>query len=225
MLHPVAPEVVPAALALGLSIILGGLIGLERELHGHPAGLRTHILVCLGSTLLTLTSISVAASFGGDPGRIAAQIVAGIGFIGAGAIIRDRASIKGLTTAASIWTTSAIGIAVGSGAAGVWMAVLTAVAALLTLWALHAASRWADRRSGSAARIEVVLDGTQTSPATVLAALESRSVAVSDFRADRSEGRRERTIRLSLGLPSGMSISDLAQALSALDGVRSLRIH
>src|SRR5690349_6767845 len=99
-------------LSLLLSVVLGGLIGLERELHGHPAGLRTHILVCMGSALITLVSVYSANLNGvrSDPTRISAQIVTGIGFLGAGAIIREGGSIRGLTTAASLWTTAAIGL-------------------------------------------------------------------------------------------------------------------
>lgn len=95
---------------------LGGLIGFERERNNQPAGLRTHIILCLGSALIMVVSHRVAS--GGavyDPGRIAAQVVSGIGFLGAGAILRMGASVRGLTTAASIWTTSGIGLAVGAG--------------------------------------------------------------------------------------------------------------
>ncbi|MFH1878146.1 MAG: MgtC/SapB family protein [Candidatus Omnitrophota bacterium] len=102
-----------------LSTILGGVIGFEREVHGCAAGLRTHILVCIGSSLFMITSVLVAVKYGiagsADPTRIAAQVVTGIGFLGAGAIIRYGASIRGLTTAASIWAVSAIGLSVGAG--------------------------------------------------------------------------------------------------------------
>ena len=100
-----------------LSLILCGLIGLERESHGRAAGLRTHILVGISSTLIVLTSIYMSSGRGiiSDPGRVAAGVVTGIGFIGAGTIMRFRASIKGLTTAASIWAAAAVGLAIGSG--------------------------------------------------------------------------------------------------------------
>ena len=102
-----------------LAVILSGLIGLEREIHGREAGLRTHILVGIGASLIMLTSIYIASQYAmsnsADPGRVAAGVVAGIGFIGAGTIIRSRASIRGLTTAASLWATAGIGLAIGSG--------------------------------------------------------------------------------------------------------------
>ena len=103
---------------LGLAVVLGGAIGWEREANGKPAGLRTNILICVGATLLTDLSIH----FGGfavgrgvaDPARIAAQIVTGIGFLGAGTIIQARGTVTGLTTAATLWVVAGIGMAVGS---------------------------------------------------------------------------------------------------------------
>jgi putative Mg2+ transporter-C (MgtC) family protein len=99
-----------------LSAALGGIIGMEREIHHKEAGLRTNILIAIGSTLLTILSVKLAAgSATADPTRITAQIVTGVGFLGAGAIIQARFAIHGLTTAATIWTVAAIGVAVGSG--------------------------------------------------------------------------------------------------------------
>ena len=102
-------------LQLCLATLFGGAIGLERELGGKPAGLRTNILICLGSVLYTRLSIALAAGTA-DPTRIAAQIVTGVGFIGAGTILHARGAVVGLTSAATIWAVAAIGMAVGSGA-------------------------------------------------------------------------------------------------------------
>ena len=105
-----------------IAAVLGAAIGLEREIHEHPAGMRTHLLVSLGSAVFTVLSIH---GFQGveapgvtptvDPSRIAAQVVSGIGFLGAGAILKYGTSIRGLTTAASLWTTAAVGMAAGAG--------------------------------------------------------------------------------------------------------------
>ncbi len=107
---------------LGIGALCGGIIGLERETHGQPAGLRTHLVLAVGGALASIISISfagpVAQKFGavnGDPGRVAAQVINGIGFLGAGAILRYGITIKGLTTAASLWTTAIIGLAAGMG--------------------------------------------------------------------------------------------------------------
>jgi putative Mg2+ transporter-C (MgtC) family protein len=101
-------------LRLLLAAALGGLIGLEREHSGKPAGFRTNLLICLGAALITEVSFNVAATASGDPGRIAAQIVSGIGFLGAGTILHARGSVYGLTTAATLWVVAAIGMAVGA---------------------------------------------------------------------------------------------------------------
>jgi putative Mg2+ transporter-C (MgtC) family protein len=123
-------------LRLAMAMALGGLIGLERETEGKPAGLRTHALVCLGSALFMLISVKSPEFFPGaqtvDPGRIAAGVVTGIGFLGAGTIIRAGGDVKGLTTAASIWAVAAIGLAVGVG-----YYITAAAATVLALAVLH----------------------------------------------------------------------------------------
>ncbi len=127
-----APEIVKMALAL----VIGGLIGIERSLGDHPAGLRTHILVCAGATLIMIISLDVPTRFFGltesDPARIAAQVVSGIGFLGAGTILREGTTVRGLTTAASLWITAALGLAVGAG-----LYVEAGAGLVLTLITLH----------------------------------------------------------------------------------------
>jgi putative Mg2+ transporter-C (MgtC) family protein len=104
-------------LKLLIAAVMGGLVGIERQIEGQNAGFRTLLLVCLGSCLFTIASVHIYKVYGAytDPGRIAAQIVVGIGFLGAGAILRHGNYIRGLTTAASLWMVSAIGMAVGFG--------------------------------------------------------------------------------------------------------------
>lgn len=123
---------------LVLASILSGIIGFEREAHGRAAGLRTHILVCVGSSLIMITSLYVFEVYAGrgslDPGRIAANVVTGIGFLGAGTIIRSGSSVMGLTTAASIWAVAGIGLAVGCGFyAGAISATIIILAVLMLL--------------------------------------------------------------------------------------------
>jgi len=124
------------ALRLFLALLFSGLIGWERELHERPAGFRTHILVCLGATLIMIISLSIHEIYGdaSDPGRIAAQVVSGIGFLGAGTIIREGISVKGLTTAASLWAVAGIGLGVGAGL--YFGSFLTTLFVLVSLWFL-----------------------------------------------------------------------------------------
>jgi putative Mg2+ transporter-C (MgtC) family protein len=123
------------ALRLVLAAFLGAAVGLEREIHEHPAGMRTHLLVALGSAAFTILSIAAFPAPGADPARVAAQIVTGIGFLGAGAILKEGLSIHGLTTAASLWVAAAIGMAAG---AGTWVTAVTiTVIAIVSLWPLR----------------------------------------------------------------------------------------
>jgi len=131
-------------LQLILAVILGGIIGLERELKGKPAGLRTNVLISIGATLFTVLSMRMAAERG-DPGRVAAQILAGVGFIGAGTILHTRGAVTGLTSAATIWVVAAIGMALGTGA--YVEAVGTTVLVLVVLKGLASLERVVAARS------------------------------------------------------------------------------
>lgn len=133
-------NLVGATCKLILSLIIGSAIGLERRRKGQVAGMRTFSLICMGATLAMLISIYIPQEYmglkNGDPGRIAAQVISGIGFLGAGAIIQMKGSVKGLTTAAGIWMTAAIGLAIGSG-----MYTISIIAALLVFFALTTAEK------------------------------------------------------------------------------------
>jgi putative Mg2+ transporter-C (MgtC) family protein len=128
---------------LFLAAGLGAAIGLEREWRRKPAGLRTNILIALGAALFTMISLNLTAA-GGTPDRIAAQIVTGIGFLGAGAIVRSGGSVHGMTTAATIWVNAAVGMAAGAGE--LMEAVLATVVALLVLIVLGPIEAYFERR-------------------------------------------------------------------------------
>ena len=140
-------------LQLGLATLLGGAIGLERELGGKPAGLRTNILICIGSVLYTHLSLAMLRAASGtgmipagtDTTRVAAQIVTGVGFIGAGTILHARGAVVGLTSAATIWVVAAIGVALGSGY--YLEGVGTTLAVLIVLAGLGRAEKIVQRRS------------------------------------------------------------------------------
>lgn len=134
-----------ALFRLFLGIILGGIIGVNRERINRAAGFRTHILICMGSCLIMLISIYMTSYKGGDAGRIASQVVTGIGFLGAGAIIKLGDHIKGLTTAASIWVSAAIGLAIGAGM--LWVALAATLLVLFTLVIMEKLERVLFRKS------------------------------------------------------------------------------
>ncbi|MBZ5502581.1 MAG: MgtC/SapB family protein [Acidobacteriia bacterium] len=127
-----------------VAAVLGGAVGLERELSHKPAGIRTNMLICLGAALFTILSYDMASAFGGDHTRIAAQIIPGIGFIGAGVVIRERGTVIGITSAATIFVVASIGMAVGAGmygigvvAAAILLASLVVIGRLEQRFGLH----------------------------------------------------------------------------------------
>ncbi len=145
-----------AALRILLAVLLGGLIGLERGQHGRAAGLRTHILVCLGATLTAMVGLytSRILNFSSDPMRIGAQVVSGIGFLGVGTIlVRNRRQVTGLTTAAGLWTTACLGLAIGVGF--YLAAILSFLAVLVTMEFLIFLERSVKTKSPRACYVEL----------------------------------------------------------------------
>jgi putative Mg2+ transporter-C (MgtC) family protein len=208
---------------VALAAALGGVLGLERELREREAGLRTHLLVSVGSALFTIVSAygfheflaSGASVVRADPTRIAAQIVTGIGFLGAGAIIRQGLAIRGLTTAATLWVVAAIGLASGAGYYSA--AVITTGVALVALWPLRAlAYRVVRRFRGETGLLLVQLPAGQ-SPAAVIDTIEA------DARIEGIEIRQEgdrRTLEFELELRPELTrklVADLADVEDVLE--------
>jgi putative Mg2+ transporter-C (MgtC) family protein len=215
-----------ALLRLALAAVLGGLIGVERELREREAGLRTHLLVAVGSALFTIVGAYGFHSFlasgqavvRADPTRIAAQIVTGIGFLGAGAIIRQGLSIRGLTTAATLWVVAAIGLASGAGYYSA--AVITTGVALVALWPLRALAYRAVRRFRGETGLLLVQLPTGQSPAEVIDAVET------DARIETIEVRQEgdrRTLELTLELPRPQLPQKLVSKLAEVEHVLEVR--
>jgi putative Mg2+ transporter-C (MgtC) family protein len=201
---------------------LGGAIGIERELREREAGFRTHLLVSVGAALFTLVSAYAWGDFvfgGGvtfDPTRVAAQIVTGIGFLGAGAIIRQGLTVRGLTTAATLWVVAAIGMA--SGAGYYTAAVISTVLVLLTLGPLRVVARRYLDRPGE--RQLVVELGRGGSAQGVFAALGDLGVEVESFDSEEAEGRRR--VRLVVDLPRAAPRDLVTRRLGGLAEVRGV---
>jgi len=149
-------------LRMVLAVVFGGIVGLEREWHNHAAGFRTHILVCLGSATIMLLSIYGFSEFINepnvriDPARLAAQVISGIGFLGAGAIMRNGSGVTGLTTAASIWVVAAIGLCVGAGF--IYAAIYATALVLISLLVLNKWEKYLMRNRRNHELIVKVLD-------------------------------------------------------------------
>jgi putative Mg2+ transporter-C (MgtC) family protein len=221
------PELSLAELAfrIGLAAALGASIGVERELREREAGLRTHLLVSLGAALFTLVSaygwsdwrFSNAEGIVFDPTRIAAQIVTGVGFLGAGAIIRQGLTVRGLTTAATLWAVAAIGMAVGAGYYSA--AVLTTAAVLLSLWPLRLlAYRLFIRVRPEERPLEIELPpGASAQP--VLAAVEEFGAEVESLQLERSRDGLLVVMRAAFPHGPRQTVARLAD----LEGVRTVR--
>lgn len=212
----VTTELSPASVSLRLlvSLIIAGAIGLERE-HAHqPAGFRTHIIIAVGATLLMILSIAVAGQYGetrGDAGRIAAQVVSGIGFLGAGAILKFGADIRGLTTAASLWTVAAIGLATG---AGLYLPATAAGAIILfTLIILDKMEeRWFPKQELK--HIEIYTTGASLETAAIREALIETGIRIRSLNVDHSVRKGLTRFRYVAYIPRSFSYPRLYERLA-----------
>lgn len=202
-----------------LAAILGGLVGYEREVHDHPAGLRTHVLVCMGSALVTMVSMSFS-ELGGDPSRVASQIVSGMGFLGAGTILRQGNIVRGLTTAASLWTIAAIGMAVGVGGSMLILGVVAAGIVFVTLSVMRAIEIPLARRAPHHLHIEIAANrlesyGVLTRKLAELG-VKIESVACSEVSQEGVCG-----YDLKLVLPDKVDSRQVGQMLVEAEGIKS----
>jgi putative Mg2+ transporter-C (MgtC) family protein len=216
-----------ALLRLALAAVLGGLIGVERELREREAGLRTHLLVALGSALFTIvgaygfdaflnTGASVVRA---DPTRVAAQIVTGIGFLGAGAIIRQGLSVRGLTTAATLWVVAAVGLACGAGYYSV--AVMTTALVLIALYPLRImAYKAISRFQPEDGRLLVALPAGEP-PGRIVDEVERLGARISSLNVTQ-EGDRRR-LELDIVLPRDTPIPRLVSRIADLENVAEVR--
>lgn len=201
-----------------LAAILGGAIGYERELHGRAAGLRTHILVCVGSALVMLTAEHLFAVYEGravlDPGRFAAQVISGIGFLGAGTILQFRASVRGLTTAAGLWAAAGIGLAAGSG-----FYVGAVGTTLLVLGTLYGLTRWewGRLRKSRLKTLTVHAAGQVEILGGIRSALANYGADIQDVEVQRQDGQvvLQFVVRFSALPPD----DELTRAIMAVAGV------
>jgi putative Mg2+ transporter-C (MgtC) family protein len=193
-----------------LAVALGGALGIEREIDAQPAGFRTHIVLCLGAALFGLISVHAFAPFESvradsnvqiDVTRVASQVVVGVGFLGGGAILKYGASIRGLTTAASMWVTAAVGLAVGLGY--YWAAVAITVATLVSLVGFRRLREWVRRRFGRHTETVTFRLATDADAGDLVSSVHDLAgVRVRNLQIDRSGDQ----IEVTVGLKSEMGV-------------------
>lgn len=203
---------------LGFSILCGGLIGLEREFSDKPAGLRTNILICTGSMLFTVAS-SLAAGASGDPGRVTAQIVTGVGFLGAGTILHSRGRITGLTSAATIWVVAAIGVWIGLGRYPA--AVQATLCVLVVLALLHLPEKHIGGQPPDFGRLRLSMSDSPEALLRVTEVFRRHGIPV-----ERIDTAADEKGRVVVGLRFPLHHRDRERILSALrviEGVHSVK--
>jgi putative Mg2+ transporter-C (MgtC) family protein len=203
---------------IGTAFLCGGIIGFEREFSHKPAGLRTNLLICTGSTLFTIASLTIAGERG-DPGRIAAQIVTGVGFLGAGTIIQSRGNVLGLTSAATIWVVAAIGVWIGLGR---YVAAFSStIVVIVVLWILRRPEEYIGRRL-TLGRVALEMEDSGKLLERVAAVFQRHRLSMDDIRT--SDGDDAGRVRLSIALPvHKKGRNELIAELREIDGVRSVK--
>jgi putative Mg2+ transporter-C (MgtC) family protein len=215
---------------LVLAAALGGAIGLEREYHGRAAGFRTHLLVCVGSCLVMILSLHFERIFGGksantavrvDPARLAYSVMGGIGFLGAGAIIKSGVTIRGLTTAASLWCIAAIGMACGF--ATYALALFTGALVLFSLFALNSIERYIEGHWYKV--IRVTCEDRPDEIEKVAQILEAGGVRILDVDFDRNVREHTVTITYNVRFRERAMTSRIYRTLSERGGLTSIRVE
>lgn len=216
-----AMDVLDVFIRILIAAVLGGAIGLEREIREHTAGFRTHILVSVGAAAFTLASSYGLEGTEFDPNRIAAQVVTGIGFLGAGAIIRHGASVRGLTTAASLWAVAAVGLLTAQGFYSA--ALITTAIVILSLYALRLIEdRLLYPHTGTPMRVRIRFHAAgYTSLAELMARLEQAHITIKEL-STAPEDDDANTVHLLLKLPRGLTPAKVTALIADLDEVRSI---
>lgn len=209
---------------LVLAAVLSGIVGFEREFHGRAAGFRTHILLCVGSTLIMLSSMHIFDVYYGkgvfDPARLAAGVVTGVGFLGAGTIMRNRGSVRGLTTAASLWVVTGIGLAVGVGMYP--GAIVTTGIAVITLMFFGRLEHVMIRKDWYKTLIVETKDGMDQLKG-MREILGEYAAEINDFEVDRSKDGAHVSLKIGLKLTTSRYDERLIEDIGRMEGVKSVK--
>lgn len=209
-------------LRLAAALVAGGVIGFERERDSQPAGLRTHMILALGAALVMILSINMGIEFGSDPARLAAQVVSGIGFLGAGAILRFGLNIKGLTTASTLWTTAMIGLAIGY---GYYLVALFTV--VIMLFVLTLVERFEKKfvRVNVIRTVVVYVNDREGILREVRKTITKHADDITVFNVNKSIKNRRMRLEIVARFNRNEKLEDLMEVICAIDGVRGIKIE
>lgn len=215
------PEI-EIALRLLLAAVLGAAVGFERERDNQPAGLRTHMILVIGATLAMILSINVAAEHDGDPARLAAQVISGIGFLGAGAILRFGFNVKGLTTATTLWSMAIVGLAVGYGY--YFISIGTTILMLITLTLLNVLEK-KFVRINIIRHITIQADDSPGLVKTIRKTISRLAEQTVSFNVQKNIKNKRVRVQVVAKVNKGEKMETLTETISNIEGVRSINIE
>lgn len=209
-----------------IALLLGGLIGIEREGIRRPAGLRTHILVCISSALIMLSGIYLSSMYidkaSIDPSRLGAQVISGIGFLGAGTILKVNNGVKGLTTAASLWSVAGIGLACGIGFYS--GAIVCTILILLSLKVFGKIERFIKNKSHES-WLEIVCENNPGKLGKIGTVLGNEEIQIKQIELNNLYNNDRIEIKLLISLPKNIKLEEVINLITYIDGVKSVKIE
>ncbi|HOZ37195.1 MAG TPA: MgtC/SapB family protein [Anaerolineaceae bacterium] len=209
-------------LRLAVALIAGGAIGFERERDSQPAGLRTHMILALGAALVMILSINIAVEFGSDPARLAAQVVSGIGFLGAGAILRFGFNVKGLTTASTLWTTAMVGMAIGY---GYYLVALFAVVIMLIVLTLVERFEKKFVRVNIMRTVVIDVHDREGILREVRKTMTKLADSIIAFNVQKSVKNKNMRLEIIARFNRSEKLEDMMEVISSIEGVRGIKIE
>lgn len=209
-------------LRLAAALLAGGAIGFERERDSQPAGLRTHMILALGAALVMILSVNIGIKFGSDPARLAAQVVSGIGFLGAGAILRFGFNVKGLTTASTLWTTAMVGMAIGY---GYYLVSLFAV--VITIIVLTLVERFEKKfvRVNVIRTVVVDVHEREGILREVRKTISKMADALLAFSVQKSVKNKHMRLEIVARFNRNEKLEDMLEVISSIEGVKGIKIE
>lgn len=209
-------------LRLAAALVAGGIIGYERERDSQPAGLRTHMILALGAALVMILSVNIGIKFGSDPARLAAQVISGIGFLGAGAILRFGFNVKGLTTASTLWTTAMVGMAIGY---GYYLVSLFTV--VITIIVLTLVERFEKKfvRVNVIRTVVVDVHEREGILREVRKTISKMADALLAFSVQKSVKNKHMRLEIVARFNRNEKLEDMLEVISSIEGVKGIKIE